>query len=207
MTTQSNPEYLLEISRAEMVLAVKTAARAIGNRGGGARLRFEDARLAIEVEGTVAEVPANGSWPRPTYVRVTWVRRLAKRMPAGDPIQLRVEAGRLHANRYSESCTWVPIEPPLPAEPNHQRFQTSLIIDENISIAEAARILKPLFVKQSDLEAVVVDARARGTASWSVEERKMIAIVAKAWVLLAPLGVETADLRRLVNDAVRSAWK
>jgi hypothetical protein len=26
-------------------------------------------------------------------------------------------------------------------------------------------------------------------------------------VLLAPLGVETADLRRLVNDAVRNAWK
>jgi len=35
----------------------------------------------------------------------------------------------------------------------------------------------------------------------------MIAIVAKAWVVLAPLGVETADLRQLVNTAVRNAWK
>jgi hypothetical protein len=35
----------------------------------------------------------------------------------------------------------------------------------------------------------------------------MIAMIAKAWMLLAPLGVETADLRRLVNDAVRNAWK
>ena len=35
----------------------------------------------------------------------------------------------------------------------------------------------------------------------------MIAMIAKAWVLLAPMGVETADLRRLVNDAVRNAWK
>jgi hypothetical protein len=207
MTTQSNPECLLEVSRAEMVLAVKTVARAIGNRRGGARLRFEDARLVIEVEGTVAEVPANGSWPLPIYVRGTWVRMLAKRMPAGDPIHLRVEAGRLHANRYSESCSLVPIEPPLPAEPSRERFQASPVIDDNISIAEAARILKPLFVKQSDLEAVVVEARARGTPSWSEEEKRMIAIIAKAWVLLAPMGVETSDIRRLVNNAVRNAWK
>ena len=96
---------------------------------------------------------------------------------------------------------------PLPAEPSRQRFQTSPFVDENISIAEAGRILKPLFVKQSDLEAVVVEARARGTPSWSEEEKKMIAIIAKAWVLLAPMGVETSDIRRLVNNAVRNAWK
>ena len=35
----------------------------------------------------------------------------------------------------------------------------------------------------------------------------MISIVAKAWVLLAPLGVETADIRRLIEKAVRNAWK
>jgi hypothetical protein len=35
----------------------------------------------------------------------------------------------------------------------------------------------------------------------------MISIVAKAWVLLAPLGIETPDLRRLVELAVRNAWK
>jgi hypothetical protein len=91
--------------------------------------------------------------------------------------------------------------------PSRQRFQTSTVIDEHISIAEAARILKPLLVKQSDLEAVVADARARGTPSWSEEEKKMIAIIAKAWALLAPLGVEPADIRRLVNNAVRNAWK
>ena len=74
-------------------------------------------------------------------------------------------------------------------------------------ILEAARILKPLLITKWDLVALVVEARARGTASWSEEDKKMIAIIAKAWVLLAPLGVETADLRRLVNDAVRNAWK
>jgi hypothetical protein len=72
---------------------------------------------------------------------------------------------------------------------------------------EASRILKPLLIKRSDLEALVAEADARGTASWSEEEKKMIAIIAKAWVLLAPLGVETADIHRMVNNAVRNAWK
>jgi len=35
----------------------------------------------------------------------------------------------------------------------------------------------------------------------------MTAIVAKAWVLLAPLGIETTDIRRLMEKTVRNAWK
>jgi hypothetical protein len=72
---------------------------------------------------------------------------------------------------------------------------------------EAARILKPLRITKWDLALLVVEARGKGKPSWSEEDKKMIAMIAKAWMLLAPLGVETADLRRLVNDAVRNAWK
>ena len=35
----------------------------------------------------------------------------------------------------------------------------------------------------------------------------MIALVSIAWKMLAPLGVETADIRRHVDKAVRNAWK
>jgi hypothetical protein len=34
----------------------------------------------------------------------------------------------------------------------------------------------------------------------------MIATVAKAWIVLAPLGVETSDLRSLIDNAVRNAF-
>ena len=54
---------------------------------------------------------------------------------------------------------------------------------------------------------MVAEALTKGTPSWSEEDKKMLAIIARAWVLLAPLGVETADIRRLVNNAVRNAWK
>jgi len=94
---------------------------------------------------------------------------------------------------------WTPREPWLSLKPPR--------INQAILILEAGRILEPLGVKPPDLEKLVSEVRARGTASWSEDEKQMIAIVAKAWVVLAPLGVEPADFRRLVENAVRNAWK
>jgi len=47
----------------------------------------------------------------------------------------------------------------------------------------------------------------KGTASLSADEKRMAVIVAKTWVLLARLGIETADLRRLMEKTVRNTWK
>lgn len=205
MTPPSDRPYELEVSRADLVQALKIIARAIRKYPGDASLRFEGGCLSIEGDSTVADAPASGTWPCPVFVSALWVRRLARRMPAGDPIRLRVDAGRLHLGRYSEPCAWTPREQSGTPEPaTHPAPAT---IDDGPLLAEAARILKPLFIKRSDLETLVAEARARGPAAWTEEEAKMTALVARAWVKLAPLGVETADIRRLVNDAVRNAWK
>jgi hypothetical protein len=199
MMPSSDQPYRLEVSRADLAQALKIVARAIRKGPGDASLRFGEGSLSIDAYNTVADAPACGTWPLPIFVGTSWISRLARRLPAGDPINLRVDAGRLYANRYSEPCAWTPREQPAPAEPPP--------IDEDLLIHEAVRILKPLRVRRSQLVELVSEARAKTTASWSVEEKKMIAIVAKAWVLLAPLGVETADIRRLVDKAVRNAWK
>jgi hypothetical protein len=195
----SDSLYELEVSQADLAQTLKIVARAISKGTGDASFRFENGSLSVESANTVAEMAARGTWPFPIFAGVSWVLRLAKRVPAGEPIHLRVEAGRLYANRYSEPCAWTPGKQPAAAEPPP--------IDEDLLIAEAARILKPLRARRSQLEKLVSDAHARGTASWSAEEKRMIAIIAKAWVVLAPLDVETADLRQLVNNAVRNAWK
>ena len=80
-------------------------------------------------------------------------------------------------------------------------------IDAEELIDEAAKILKPLLIKRSDLDELISEARAKGTATWSMEDKRTTSIIAKAWVLLAPLGVETSEIRRLVDQAVRNAWK
>ncbi len=199
MTPPSDPVDGLDVSRADLSQAVGIVARLMGKRPSGASLRFEDGWLFIEAGSAIAKAPAKGFWPLTIIVGALWVRRLAKSMPAGDPIHLRVDEGRLHTNRYSEPCVWTPVDQPFnPELPK---------VDEKRLILEAARILKPLLIKKSDLDTLVSEARARGAATWSEDEKKMIAIVARAWMLLAPLGVETADIRRLMDKAVRNAWK
>jgi hypothetical protein len=198
MTQPSDPLYELEVSRADLVQALKIIARVVAKSPVEASIRFESGSLSIEAGDTTADAPANGTWPLPIFVGVTWIRRLARRMPTGDPVHLRVDAGRLYANRYSEPCAWAPTDRPLSLEIPK--------IDEQQVILEAARILKPLLMRQEALESLVTEVRARGPAQ-RPEDKKMIALVARAWEKLAPLGVETSDILRLVDKAVRNAWK
>lgn len=199
MRQPSDPLYELEVSRADLIQALKIIARVVAKSPVEASFRFESGCLSIEAGETTADAPANGTWPLPIFVGATWIRRLARRMPSGDPIHLRVEAGRLYANRYSEPCAWTPLD-------RSENLELPEIAEEGL-ILEATRILKPLLISLEALESLVAEVRARGPAEWRPEDKQMIALVAKAWKLLAPLGVETSDIRRLVDKAVRDAWK
>ena len=142
---------------------------------------------------------ASGFWPTPIFVGASWVRRMGKRLPPGDPIHLRVEAGRLYLNRYSEACS-------LTAAAHVVSNELSEA-DEAQLIDEAARILKSLRISPEALQELVSKTYVNGPISPSVEEKKMLSLIAKAWILLAPFGVGTNDLRQLVDNAVRNAWK
>lgn len=206
MIPPSDPRHALEAARADLAQALKTVSRAIANHPGDACFRFEDGCLSIEAGTTAADAPARGTWPHPIFVSTWWVRRVARRMPAGDPVHLRVDAGRLYANRYSESCSETPSERPAPPERS--------AISEGSLISVAASILEPLRVERAAVESLVAEALARGTSSWSrgvvawsEEEKKMGAIIEQAWMRLAPFGVGMPDIRRLVDQALHDAWK
>jgi hypothetical protein len=199
MIPPTDPTYGLEAGRADLIQALKIIARGLAKSSGEASLSFENGCLSVGAGETVADAPARGTWPLPIFVGATWVRRLATSMPPGDLVHLRVNAGRLYANRYSEPCTCTPR--------HHPPTSALIAVDEERLILDAARILKPLHIGREALESLVVEARVRGPAQWRPEEKKMIALVGRAWEILAPLGVETSDIRRLVDKAVRNAWK
>ena len=199
MTRLASTPANLSVGRADLTHALKIVTRAIGKYAGQACLRFENGLLSVEAHGTVASAPASGAWPIPIFVHASWVRRLSRRMPPGDPLRLEIKEDRIYLERYSEPCALTPTA--IPANPDLPQ------IDEKGLIEEAAKVLKPLLVKRSDLEELVAEARAKGAVPWSSDEKKMTSIVAKAWVILAPLGIETTDIRRLVDKAVRNAWK
>jgi hypothetical protein len=189
----------LIVARAELAEALGIVAQLMGRRVSGASLRFEDGWLFVAAGTAVAKAPAQGVWPLTIIVGPSWVRRLAKSLPPGDPVLLHVENGRLHANKYSEPCGWSTVVDPL--DPSLGK------VTEARRISEAATILKPFLVGREDIQSLVKTARKRGPATWLESEETMISAVSKAWALLAPLGVETSDLRSLVGGAVRNAWK
>ena len=139
MIPRSDPTDALEVSRADLTQALKIVAHGIGKFAGDASLRCEHGCLSIEAGNTVAKVPARGIWPVPIFVGASWVRRIAKRMPAGDRIRLQIAEGRIYTNRYSEPCALASREHPL----NPELPQ----VDEQRLILEAARILKPLHIR------------------------------------------------------------
>ncbi len=199
MSPPSERKNELQLSRTDLAQALNSAAHAVGKYPGHVGLRFDAGSLTIEAGSTVATAPASGFWTVPIFVGASWVRRMGKRLPPGDPIHLRVEAGRLYVNRYSEACS--------PTAAAHIVCNELSEAVEARLIREAALILRPLRVNAEDLETLVAETRVNGPLSPSVEERKLLSIIAKAWVLLAPLGVETHDLRQLVDNTVRKAWK
>jgi hypothetical protein len=171
----------------------------MGRRVAGASLRFDDGWLFVAAGSAVAKAPAQGVWPLTIIVGSSWVWRLARSLPPGDPVLLHVENGRLYANKFSEPCKWSTEENPL--DPSLGE------VDDESRIFEAATVLKPFLVSREDIQSLVKTARSRGPATWLESEETMISAVSKAWALLAPLGVETSDLRRLADGAVRNAWK
>jgi len=112
MTQPSITPSSLEVGRADLAQALKIVARVVGKDPGDVSLRFEDGHLSIEALGTVATAPARGVWPVPIFVRASWVRRLVRRMPSGNPLRLEVKEDRIYLERYSEPCALAPAELP-----------------------------------------------------------------------------------------------
>src|SRR5579884_1475602 len=99
MTPNSNQPYELEVARADLLHAVEIVAGLMGKRSSGVSLQFEDGWLWIESGAGIAKTPARGTGAQTMIIGRAWVRRLAKHMPAGDPVRLRVEERRLYAKR------------------------------------------------------------------------------------------------------------
>ena len=190
--------YDLEVSPSEFREALRDLARSMPRKRRAVSLliRDKDGQLVIDAGVTVCMIPAKGEWMTTVVVAASWVRRLAKRLPSGDPIRLHVSDLRLYANRFSEPCS-ISLEK-TPRDPNPPNAEL---------IPKAAAILEPLLIKREEIEQLAATARARGAAEWSEQESTILPLIGKAWSLLAPLGVETKDLRRLVDNANRDAWK
>ncbi len=95
----------LSVNRAEFAKALRSVGRAGKDvRSAMAVLTFDQNRLAIDLLGSVTQLPASGDWPSEVRLLGVHLERLARSLPEEDPLPLRVEGKRLFVARFSIPC-------------------------------------------------------------------------------------------------------
>jgi hypothetical protein len=140
-----------------------------------------------------------GNWDETIFVDAEWVRIMATLLPDVNPVSLLIKNGRFYTNTYSQSCRLS-----LPRRTDTTRKLSAKSRETRIS--KAAALLSDFRVTERTLERLVNSIQAQREPLWQPEEKAMIAAVAKAWAQLAPLGVETSDLRTFLDETIRHAF-
>jgi hypothetical protein len=159
-----------------------------------AELTFATDVLAIRVGGTMEEMPACGSWPAAPVIIRARTGAVLRRVPlTGNSITLRVSDGKLYANTFGVPC---------------EIGQSDLREEDNyeVRIEKAAGLLARFRVTRQQVEELAMQGRPDNAALWQAADLEMFSKVSQVWELLAPLGVEGCDIRRLINDSTRSAF-
>jgi hypothetical protein len=237
MSSSSQSEdsvWTLKVSRAELAKALRTVGRAgRALRDAQAVLTFEDRHLTIDLAGNMTWLPAEGDWPGEVRLTGGAVERLARVLPKEDPLMLRVEGDRFSAARFSVPCERRASSRPTPVRelvpPNADLFEI-LMIRSRCSDAEidaagaaglmeqaerrlddlcdrAATILAPYGVGAEHLRQLCEKHAEEGIRDFRESERKVVGQVARAWELLAPLGVEPGELKGLMENCLKKSWR
>jgi hypothetical protein len=187
----------LLVDRDELTHALRAIVLSCGKRAAAASLRFEKESLHICAGTTLASLPAKGSWPWTVVTRYSWVYNLAKKPLQTNPVRIYVDNARVYAERFSCPCK-------LPAD-DSVLVPGTLVPNRKLAVERAARALAPLMVCASDINRLIDEVASR-TPAWREDDRKVIAMVAKAWQSLAPFGVRPEDFLAIFQRVSHGAW-
>jgi hypothetical protein len=92
----------LTVARPVLPESLEMPAQAAGSRVRRARLCFDYGWLHLGAGNTDPNLPAEDTWPAPVSMGLSWIRRIARKPTARDPISIRFQNGRLYGGPYSE---------------------------------------------------------------------------------------------------------
>ena len=198
--TAGSSQYEVRVEREELLRYIAVLSKSITSKDKVARISFDDGWLMIGAGEADFAIAAEGKWAKPVSIDASWIQKMNRLLPAGNPLVLRVEKKHFYINSFGVPCHEVAkkkASAPSNVEPSREILRT---------IGQAAKLLEPFHVTAQDVIELVKKAQSVGPPSWTTDATRMIATVAKAWIVLAPLGVETSDLRSLIDNAVRNAF-
>jgi hypothetical protein len=105
-------KYSVTASRAELAQALALAT--VGVRKGinfDIRFSLQDGFLDIMGPGGAHSLPVQGVWPSAVLADAGALKRVASRLPSGDPTLLRAENSRLYIGGFSVEATVLDIAP------------------------------------------------------------------------------------------------
>src|SRR5688572_19240070 len=172
------------VARADLAAGLKLLAKFVRARmrASDVVLSWDGDGLALDAAGQSTVLPATGAWPGQVRVPARFLLAIAPRLPAGERLEIRVEAGRMYVNNVSVACTWdergeqqieLPLDPPI---------TLILSLAHRYSAEEIAR---------SGNARLLRDAQDR---------RDRLAI--RAADVLRPLGVTPDDVVGMINEVV-----
>ena len=178
------PTAWLEVSRKELLQALRTLHKFAARRGAGnATLGFDRGEILIRVGGVEARAPARGTWPGKAVAPGHFLANFHRSLPDTDPVTILVDAGRLKIGIVGIRCRWDP------------QLESSIVLPVNAGLRHILRIALEhgrAEIQHAGLAAVVAEA-----------EQKRDALLERATKLLAPFEIPQEVLRSLVDAWVR----
>jgi len=196
---------------------------------------FSDGFLSVESIGGKVRLPATGTWLGSAIVPAELLSRLIPALPEEDPLRLqatdtqftishlllpcecheKTEAtGQLHAELIPANPTLHEILKLRDAYTPEAIEAAGLApaikaAEEKVDriLAEAATVLQPFRVTEEELLLLVEQHADDATCPFQDEDESVIKRIAEAWKLLAPLGIEAGEIKALVDESIRNAWK
>jgi hypothetical protein len=182
------PSAWLEVSRKELLQALRTLHKFAARRGAGdAIVGFDGGDLLIQLGGVAARARARGAWPGEAVAPGHFLANFHRSLPEADPVTVLVDGGRLKIGIVSIRCRW------------HPQIEPSIVLPIDAGLPHVLRIAlehDPAEIQRAGLAAVVAEA-----------QEKRDALLERATKLLAPLEIPQEVLRSLVDALLRHRFE
>ena len=174
----------LRVRRSDLAEAIEIATVGVRpKKPGGLWFSFDGVLLQLTGPGSSKVVSADGTWPAAVTVDAAIMQKVAARLPNQDPLLIKADGDRLYIGGFSVGAEIADIAPP----------SVDLPIDYSTAdvVVALAKLGAPRLVGTI------------GKPALDKAKRSLDANISNAVRHLSPYGVKFADLKLLVQEAIK----
>ena len=102
--TTGSSQFEVHVEREELLRYLAVLGKSISAKDKVARISFDDGWLMIAVGEADFAIAAEGRWAKPVSIDASWIQKMNRLLPAGNPLVLRVEKKHFYINTFGVPC-------------------------------------------------------------------------------------------------------